>query len=194
MFQNNFERLNVFSNSELEQINSDECIAPLNVYGSINCNKSIKIGFSDKPIEGSLIYDGSNFLGYHKNGWNLISTNKSYVFLDDEDMFIDKDKNLNLNIRIEDDTLMKYFINENINNQINLILNLNEYHKINEMKFLLKNNNEQDYQLNLVSKPNQNIYLEKNKNNIILKSQSIIIFNIQVDDDDFIISHQEFLK
>ena len=75
MFQN-FDILNVNSNKDIELLNKNyETIGALNVNGSISCNKGIKIGDSDSEVPGLITFDGANFLGFNKNGWNLLSNN-----------------------------------------------------------------------------------------------------------------------
>lgn len=191
MFQNNFEILNVFGNKELEVINkNNDCIAPLNVSGSINCQKSIKIGFSDKPIEGSLIYDGSNFLGFNKDGWNLLSVNKNYLKIEEDKYFFDDNRYLNLIIDLEDDHLFKFNVDLNIDEKIIIQLNKTDFNKINHYSILLKNKNNQHYKIEFLSKQEYPIFYENGMNNIEL--DKIILIDIIFEDDEFIIHYKKF--
>ena len=191
MFQN-FDILNVNSNKDIELLNKNyETIGALNVNGSISCNKGIKIGDSDSEVPGLITFDGANFLGFNKNGWNLLSNNECFELIDNKNAIFDKN-NLNLIANIDDNKNLKFIINDFDSQIKNIHLFLNKIYdtKINELNILLINNTKEKYKINFFANSYEKIYYQ-NKDIFL---EECIIFNILIDSNNYFVSFKEFKK
>jgi len=146
MFQN-CDILNVNSNKDIELLNKNyDTISALNVNGSISCNKGIRIGESESEVPGLIIFDGANFLGFNKNGWNLLSENKYFELIDNKNIIYEENI-LNLIANIDDNTNLKFILNQSNFKIKNIKIFLNKIYdtKINEINILLMNNTNKEY-------------------------------------------------
>ena len=191
MFQN-CDVLNVNSNKDIELLNKNyDTISALNVNGSISCNKGIRIGESESEVPGLIIFDGANFLGFNKNGWNLLSENKYFELIDNKNIIYEENI-LNLIANIDDNTNLKFILNQSNYKIKNIKLFLNKIYdtKINEINILLINNTNEEYKFDLISNNYSQIFYNNKKN--ILKE--CLILNILIDDNNYFVSFKEFKK
>lgn len=201
---NNCDTLNIKSNKDLEIINKKfDTIGVLNVNGAINCNKGIKIGLSNKNVPGLMVFDGINFLGFNKNGWNLLSHNTIYQNIDETNIIYNVENNiLHIIANIDDDNNIKYNIDKNnidknnfIDIDINIHLNKIDNYKINYLNILLNNYddnyNNNNFNIYFFSKYHDIYYENKN---IILKNSESILIHIIITDDSYYISFKNYQK
>ena len=181
----NIDRLNINSYDDIYELNNNDYSAPLYINGSVIINKGLKIGFSESSIPGNIIFDGLNFYGFNKNGWTLLSNNDEYVEIESNY----ENNNLYLNINIEDDINYKYNINENID-KLYINLTKDKFFKINSINIFLTNNIKKKIMI-LFNDNNNNIYYSFNKHDIYIDN-NIIKINIQILDDNYLISFKKF--
>jgi len=201
MYSNNFDTLNVNSTQDIKMVNVNknyESMGALNVNGSINCEKGIKIGNSMMNAPGLLKFDGINFMGFYKNGWNLLSKNENFEFIDNNDSIIDSNDNLNIIINIDDDINFKYKItNEYINDNINIFLNKIKDYKVNHINILLINETDKFYNIKFNANNNRNTFHNNEKiyyDNKHIYVRECIIINILIDDNYYFISFKNYEK
>lgn len=158
--------------------------------GSLLIKKGIKIGFQSNPINGMIVFDNDNFLGYsNKFGWDIINNHNFFleIILPDEfklnpdkNIIVQDDKNIfNLDLNIEDS---KYFYLKFDNNtlKIKLLININlvnNYNNIIKIIFINESQNDIDFSF---TNTNLKFYnkIDKILTNKILECDVCLIENI----------------